>query len=60
MKMIDTLSRYPYVAVTSGVGTTVATWTDMITGPLEVVIIIGTAIIVVSTTESLTFNMTAL
>lgn len=49
MKMINTLARYPAVAVTSGVGTTVASWTEVITGPLEVIIMIGTAIIVVST-----------
>jgi len=49
MKMLATLARYPGVAVTSGTGTVVASWTNYITGPLEIVIVIATAIVVVST-----------
>lgn len=45
----DTLSRYPSIAATSGVATIAAKLADIITGPLEVIITLGTAIIVVMT-----------
>jgi len=47
--MIDTLARYPSIAATSGTGTIIAKFANVLHGPLELIITIGTAIIVVLT-----------
>lgn len=49
MKMLDTLSRYPQIAVASGFGTTFAKLANLLTGPLEFIIMVGTAVVVVLT-----------
>ena len=49
MKMVDTLARYPSIAVTSGIGTTIAKLANWLTGPLEFIIMLGTAVVVVLT-----------
>jgi len=49
MKMLNTIARYPVIAVTSGTTSIYASWTQLISGPLELIVLMGTAVIVVST-----------
>lgn len=47
--MLNTLSKHPGIAVGSGVGSGAASFYDILTQPLEFIVLLGSAIIVILT-----------
>ncbi len=49
MKMLDTLSRNPSIAVSSGIGVFVTNLMHTFTPPLQFIVLVGSAVLVVLT-----------